>query len=574
MKKLLFLLLSLPALAGNVGLVKDSSTNACSQTVNFTAASIKGAAAPLNNWTATTAPTVNEDSGDGYAVGSQWVDVTADKTYFCQDSSVGAAVWRELATSLYNPAAVAITGGTIDGATIGATTPAAATVTTAIATSTAANSIKTAGGVAFDGTGTNRGFRWLTSGSTRWIANLSGTETGSDAGASFNLLAYNDSGTLIDTPISVARASGGLLTLARPVSASGNLLVGLSVAPTPAARLCLKASTADASTDAQSWQDSTGAEIGALDSDGNLSLGGYLLPGTTSATVAGAIRYASGALEGYVGGSWVSLTAGAAGGEANTASNVGSAGVGLYKAKSSEDLQLYKILGSAGVSFALNGTDYADVKLDIASLTEDTTPEISADFVAVYDNSGTANKKVKLEKLATTGVYRTLWLDAAAMVPRTTNGCAARVTTESSTNKVMNDLLDFDKAADEFAQIRLVLPDEWDRSTIKAKIYWTAASSTGDVIWGVQGVALSNDDLLDTAFGTAVTVTDTLIATTDLHVTAATGAITIGGTPALADAVYLQIYRDADAGGDTLDADARLVGVSIQYKETTQAAGW
>ena len=113
------------------------------------------------------------------------------------------------------------------------------------------------------------------------------------------------------------------------------------------------ASTADGSTDAQSWQDSTGAEIGALDSDGNLSLGGYLLPGDTAATTAGSIRYHSGALEGYVSGSWQSLTAGAAGGEANTASNVGSAGVGLYKAKSSEDLQFYKILGSAGVSVVL-----------------------------------------------------------------------------------------------------------------------------------------------------------------------------------------------------------------------------
>jgi len=43
----------------------------------------------------TTAPTVNEDSGDGYEVGSVWIDTTNDKAYVCLDASVGAAMWTE-----------------------------------------------------------------------------------------------------------------------------------------------------------------------------------------------------------------------------------------------------------------------------------------------------------------------------------------------------------------------------------------------------------------------------------------------------------------------------------------------
>lgn len=50
----------------------------------------------LNNLAATTAPTVNEDSADGYAVGSVWIDTTNDKGYQCVDSSVGAAVWKPM----------------------------------------------------------------------------------------------------------------------------------------------------------------------------------------------------------------------------------------------------------------------------------------------------------------------------------------------------------------------------------------------------------------------------------------------------------------------------------------------
>lgn len=41
------------------------------------------------------APTVNEDSGDGFAIGSRWLDTTADKEYVALDVTVGAAVWVE-----------------------------------------------------------------------------------------------------------------------------------------------------------------------------------------------------------------------------------------------------------------------------------------------------------------------------------------------------------------------------------------------------------------------------------------------------------------------------------------------
>jgi hypothetical protein len=47
------------------------------------------------NLSATTAPTVNDDAGDGYEVRSQWWDTAADTVYLCVDPSAGAAVWLE-----------------------------------------------------------------------------------------------------------------------------------------------------------------------------------------------------------------------------------------------------------------------------------------------------------------------------------------------------------------------------------------------------------------------------------------------------------------------------------------------
>lgn len=48
-----------------------------------------------NTYSESTAPTVNDDSGDGYIVGSRWIDTTNDKEYVCLDNSSGAAVWTE-----------------------------------------------------------------------------------------------------------------------------------------------------------------------------------------------------------------------------------------------------------------------------------------------------------------------------------------------------------------------------------------------------------------------------------------------------------------------------------------------
>ena len=48
-----------------------------------------------SNLAAAVAPTVDEDSADGYAVGSIWIDTTAYKQYICLDATVGAAIWIE-----------------------------------------------------------------------------------------------------------------------------------------------------------------------------------------------------------------------------------------------------------------------------------------------------------------------------------------------------------------------------------------------------------------------------------------------------------------------------------------------
>lgn len=49
---------------------------------------------PKCKYDATTAPTADNDSTQGYSVGSKWFDITSDKAYECLDATAGAAVWK------------------------------------------------------------------------------------------------------------------------------------------------------------------------------------------------------------------------------------------------------------------------------------------------------------------------------------------------------------------------------------------------------------------------------------------------------------------------------------------------
>lgn len=202
--------------------------------------------------------------------------------------------------------------------------------------------------------------------------------------------------------------------------------------------------------------------------------------------------------------------------------------------------------------------------VNINGATAVTDVDETADYFPVYNNGATANRKV-LGRYIGAGT-QTLFVPAAAMIPRTTNG-AGSTSGETSTNKVMRYSRDFDASTEEYAQFAVRMPKGWNEGTITATFQWSHASTTTNfgVVWGIQGVAISDDDTLEVAFGTAQTVTDTGGTTDDLYQTAATSAVTIAGTPQAGDYVIFQVYRKAADAADTMAIDARLHGVTIFY---------
>lgn len=161
-----------------------------------------------------------------------------------------------------------------------------------------------------------------------------------------------------------------------------------------------------------------------------------------------------------------------------------------------------------------------------------------------------------------------LFIPDSAMWPRVTNGCSYLTRVEMTTSLFNIQCLEFDETTQQFAQFQVSLPRNWNNGTITARVYWTAASGSGTVQWGLSGGAYSDNDDLTTAFGTAQTVDDTFLGANKVHITDATSAITLAGSPADGDFIGLQISRNP--ASDTLNAKARLLGVRITI--TTDAA--
>lgn len=163
---------------------------------------------------------------------------------------------------------------------------------------------------------------------------------------------------------------------------------------------------------------------------------------------------------------------------------------------------------------------------------------------------------------------QTIWVPAGAMLPRVSNGCGSIAVTETATNKVNVRSMSYANGADNFAQFNVKMPKSWDKGTVTARFYWDAASGSGNVTWGLQGLALQNNSALDTAYGTIQTVTQTLNAANQLQITADTPAITIGNSPAGEDWVSFQVKRSGST--DTLAQPALLIGLQLLINTNAQ----
>jgi len=206
----------------------------------------------------------------------------------------------------------------------------------------------------------------------------------------------------------------------------------------------------------------------------------------------------------------------------------------------------------------------------INTFTADATPDNSADYVVTYDASATAAKKVLLQKIVIG--KQTVGAAAGSLFPATTNGCAALQQAETSTNKINYKYLAFDPTSIENAWCAIPTPKSIAiASGLTARIAWTHPATTVNfgVTWQIEILSLTDDDAIDTAVGTAVTVTDTGGTTQDFYTSTAFATITPSNTLAKQDWLFIRVSRKATDAADTLAVDAHLIGVEFYYTTDT-----
>jgi hypothetical protein len=206
--------------------------------------------------------------------------------------------------------------------------------------------------------------------------------------------------------------------------------------------------------------------------------------------------------------------------------------------------------------------------LSIAGGSEIDLTATAIDINGTCDVSGTLTNGSAAVKIAG---KETIWIPSNAMTPTESNGCASITAVETTSGRPDMYVLDFDKDSDEHAQFTVAFPKSWNLGTITYQVFWSGLAATTGVTWSLQGVAMNDNETIDVAYGTAITVDDDAQgAVEELLVSAESSAVTIAGTPADNDLCYFRIFRDVSAGNDDMAGDARLHGVKLFY--TTDSA--
>lgn len=131
----------------------------------------------------------------------------------------------------------------------------------------------------------------------------------------------------------------------------------------------------------------------------------------------------------------------------------------------------------------------------------------------------------------------------------------------------------FSDSATESIQLRLASVPSYGSGNITVKPEWYGDTATsGNVVWGAQIACITPEtdtqDVETKNWATENTVTDSHLGTTAqrLH----TASITLSNLDSIAtgDSAWLKVSRKGADGSDTMNGDAQLTAVIIEYSDT------
>jgi hypothetical protein len=149
----------------------------------------------------------------------------------------------------------------------------------------------------------------------------------------------------------------------------------------------------------------------------------------------------------------------------------------------------------------------------------------------------------------------------AAWRPLPTGGCGWHEDA-TSTNNISG--MPFDPTTSEGAYCWVRMPKCWNEGTFTFEVdTFNKAGGSGNFVFSLAALAVSDDDGIATAVGTAISVTDTALAAYDRQRSPVSAAVTAAGTPAANDLVLLVLKRLPADAGDTYGSDVYMHNVTL-----------
>lgn len=257
-------------------------------------------------------------------------------------------------------------------------------------------------------------------------------------------------------------------------------------------------------------------------------------------------------------------------GSADFVGDSGSGGThGLVPAPASGDAAANKFLNASGAWTVAPSAAGVDIpgSTAIDALT-------GSDAFYVYDASEGEYRRVSGAQLAAflNGLtrYETLFVPAGAFAPSTVGGAA--MSSLRFTNNT-HDVAAFPADEDAFVEFNVQMPDDWNGLPFKAKVQWTCNSADAEndqtAVFTLGAVAFDDGDAITDAPTSPVSISDALLAANELHVSAASAAITPDGEGKF---IHFRLGRDVSEG--TITQPVQVLGVTIQYGRTSDAEQW
>tara|TARA_R110000803_G_scaffold38028_1_gene82090 strand:- start:3461 stop:5410 length:1950 start_codon:yes stop_codon:yes gene_type:complete len=184
-----------------------------------------------------------------------------------------------------------------------------------------------------------------------------------------------------------------------------------------------------------------------------------------------------------------------------------------------------------------------------------------------YLNGATSTIQTQLNLKIKQGLH-SIWIPAEAMTPRINAGCGALTATAAgNTNNPDFRSLPFDKSTQEHCQFSIAMPKMWDEQAVFPVFYWTSASTSTNTgcLWAIRGVSISDNIVINKAFGNPAAGFQLNSGNKNLSILSLDQQLTIAEVPNAGDICFFEVQRIAADNGDTLDADALLLGVKLLY---------